>query len=52
MLWNLIKSLFWCGLFHRPKLSVGIAEECREPTEEDIGRDAICLICGTFYEII
>jgi hypothetical protein len=52
MIWNLIKQLFWCGVFHKPKLSMDLGYPDEPITEKDIGQEAVCAVCYATYEII
>ena len=51
MLLNLIKQLFYCGIFHKTKLCMDTGYPEIEPSMNDIGQIAVCSVCGTTYEV-
>ena len=52
MLWNWLKSVFWCGVFHDTELCMDLSHPDREPTPDDIGQVGVCKHCGALYDII
>lgn len=52
MLWNWIKSVFWCGVLHEPKVCMDTGYPDVPPTEKDKGQTCVCAICGTTYEVL
>jgi len=39
MIWNILKQWFWCGVFHKTKLS------------QRVGNQVVCTVCGTEFEV-
>lgn len=51
MIWNMLKQMFWCGIFHKTKLCMDLGYPDVEPTSADIGQQAICVHCKTVFDL-
>lgn len=51
MIWNFLKSIFWCGLFHKPNVVMDPGDPEVPIADRDIGQFGVCTICGTTYEV-